>query len=183
MSEETVVRHCSPTLAGLKTGSLLTAAFSSEADLHDTVRKLNKLLTKKGLRVLPLRYRDHRGLIYMYRPSKLSEDLQDSAAARLLRACGYPEASSEQRINHLRKRLSENREFPHEIGLFLGYPPADVEGFILNGARHSKLAGVWKVYGNVEEAQRQFAAFRHCTAQFLATFHMHGSLEKLAVSL
>ena len=29
-------------------------------------------------------------------------------------------------------RLQENEGFPHEIGLFLGYPPEDVLGFIEN---------------------------------------------------
>ena len=32
------------------------------------------------------------------------------------------------------QRLADGGKFPHEIGLFLGYPPEDVSGFIENRA-------------------------------------------------
>ena len=44
----------------------------------------------------------------------------------------------------------------------MGYPPGDVEGFLRDGGRHCKLCGPWKVYDNVEEAARRFAAFHRC---------------------
>ena len=65
-------------------------------------------------------------------------------------------------LRELTRRLREGEEFPHEIGLFLGYPPGDVEGFLRDGGRHCKLCGPWKVYDNVEEAARRFAAFHRC---------------------
>ena len=39
--------------------------------------------------------------------------------------------------SRLIKRLNEDAEFPHEIGLFPGYPPEDVRGFIENRAERS----------------------------------------------
>ena len=42
----------------------------------------------------------------------------------------------------------ESGEFPHEVGLFLSYPPEDVKGFIAHRANDFKCAGLWKVYGN-----------------------------------
>ena len=63
MSEELLVRHCSPTLAGMKTGNMFTCSFENEESMKGDVRKLNGLLGKKGLRVLPLRYRNNRALI------------------------------------------------------------------------------------------------------------------------
>ena len=50
----------------------------------------------------------------------------------------------EQCLARLIERLKDADEFPHEIGLFLGYPPEDVEGFIQepNGQKYT---GIWKV--------------------------------------
>ena len=80
----------------------------------------------------------------------------------MLDRAGYPVSQgTEAMLAHLRRRL-QGGEFPHEIGLFLGYPPGDVEGFLRDGGRHCKLCGPWKVYDNVEETARRFAAFHRC---------------------
>ena len=54
------------------------------------------------------------------------------------------------------QRLGQAAEFPHEIGLFLGYPPEDVQGFLEN--RLCKCVGCWKVYGDEQAAQNGFAS-------------------------
>ena len=56
----------------------------------------------------------------------------------------------------------ESESFPHEIGIFLGYPAEDVRGFVENGGCNYKLCGCWKVYGSVESARRKFAAYDRC---------------------
>ena len=52
--------------------------------------------------------------------------------------------------------------FPHEIGVFLGYPLADVEGFIRNAGQNCLLCGCWKVYSDPESARRTFANYDRC---------------------
>ena len=89
MSEDYLIQHCAPTLAGIKTASLFTCPYDNPADLLDSIRRMNKWLTPKGLRLLPLRFSEKKALIYLYRPKKLSADLEDATAARLLRRCGY----------------------------------------------------------------------------------------------
>ena len=78
MCEEMLIRHCSPTLAGLKTGNMFTCYFENEVKMRDSIRSFNRILVKKGLRVLPLRFRNNRGLIYVYRPSRLCRDFKNS---------------------------------------------------------------------------------------------------------
>ena len=41
MSEELIVRHCSPTLAGLKTGSLFSCPSASPDEMRRALRDLN----------------------------------------------------------------------------------------------------------------------------------------------
>ena len=59
-----LIRHCSPTLAGIKTGNLFYCACPSRKDLTRDLCRLNKKLVPKGIRVLPLRACKGRALIY-----------------------------------------------------------------------------------------------------------------------
>ena len=175
-----LIRHCSPTLAGMKTGNIFTCAYKEVREVRDYVRSLNRRLRQKGLRVLPLRYSQNRALIYVYRPDRLSRDLQHDTANLLLSERGYC-GTPENCIIHLMSRLKECGEFPHEIGLFLGYPPEDVCGFIENKPGSCKCTGVWKVYGDAEEAQRLFARYKKCTDIYCRCLAEGKPLERLTV--
>ena len=89
MSDEMFIEHCSPTLAGLKTGNIFTCPFTSLDEVRQDIRRLNAMLRPKGLLVLPLRFMKGKVLIYLFRPAKLDEDLMDTEAARLLTEEGY----------------------------------------------------------------------------------------------
>ena len=71
--------------------------------------------------------------------------------------------------------------FPHEIGLFLGYPPKDVKGFIEEGPRCAKCTGCWQVYGDEEKALKTFERYRKCTEVYCAQVSCGKSLERLTV--
>ena len=183
MSEELLVRHCSPTLAGMKTGNLFACSFPNEDEMKECVRCWNRTLTKKGLRVLPLRFQNGRALIYVYRPAKLNADLQHNIAEQLLQERGYCTETSERCVVHLIRRLCEYEEFPHEIGLFLGYPPEDVLGFIQNQARGYKCVGCWKVYGDEEKAKKTFERYKKCTNTYCRCYMQGKSIERLTVAV
>lgn len=182
MSEDMIIKHCSPTLAGLKTGNMFSCNFYDAADMRNTLRSLNRLLGKKGLRILPLRFKKNQALIYVYRPARLSSDLKQDTACRLLKERGYGMESPEHCVMELIKRLDESREFPHEIGLFLGYPPEDVRGFIEHGAEGCKCTGYWKVYGDARAAQELFTKYKRCTDIYCAQHARGRSLEQLTVA-
>ena len=183
MSEELLVRHCSPTLAGIKTGSLFTCAYATPDELRAAMRYWNRRLGSRGLRVLPLRYRHGRALIYVYRPRHLARDLQREEALRLLRARGYHTETGDRCLVDLIRRLSEGTEFPHEIGLFLSYPPEDVCGFIENRAGGYKTVGCWKVYGDEQAARQTFEQYDRCTALFQAQWAGGRSIERLTTAV
>ena len=70
--------------------------------------------------------------------------------------------------------------FPHEIGLFLGYPAVDVKGFMEH--RECKCTGLWKVFESDEaEAQRYFARCRRCTEGYLKRNQQGWSLSRLTI--
>lgn len=182
MSEELIIRHCSPTLAGLKTGNMFRCSYSSQSELLDEIRKLNRKLACKGLRVLPLRIDDRRALIYVYRPSKLKTDFEHCDAVCLLKRFGYTFERPERCVAELVARMREKAEFPHEVGLFLGYPPEDVHGFIENKAQCSKCTGTWKVYGDQEKAQKAFDLYKKCTDIYSAQHAKGKPIERLTIA-
>lgn len=184
MSEELLIRQCSPTLAGLKSGSLFCMPFADREALLRQMRGYNTILRKKGISVFPVRIGENRALIYMCRPKKLKADLEKPLTKELLSAAGYKNCGIGTVFSVLLQKLrSENAVFPHEIGLFLGYPPEDVRGFMQNKGRGCKLAGCWKVYGDENSAQRTFALYKKCTRLYTAQYAAGKPLDRLAVKI
>ena len=159
--EQTLAWHCAPSLAGIKAADLLTWTVEGREGA-DLLSHYAELLSSRGIRLYVLGARRGRTLLLIFRPRQLDCWLAQAKVREMLDRAGYPVSrDTEAMLAHLRRRL-QGGEFPHEIGLFLGYPPGDVEGFLRDGGRHCKLCGPWKVYDNVEEAARRFAAFHRC---------------------
>ncbi len=182
MSEDVIISHCSPTMAGLKTGNLFACSVDDRGELADSMRKANAALVPRGLRMVPVKYMDGKALIYMYRPGRLKQDLSDETAYRILAQKGYPLENTSNCVAELARRISSNGEFPHEIGLFLGYPAEDVYGFIRYGSKKAKYVGAWRVYGDEQKARRKFEQFEKCTRVYSETFKKNGSFGKLIVN-
>lgn len=181
MSEEYLIRNGAPTLAGLKTANLFTCPYQDKAEVVAAVSRWNRELLPKGLRVLPLHFWEKRVLLYLYRPKMLSEDLSREEARQILHPLGYDCSQNAKCIVRLTEKLRTQAEFPHEIGLFLGYPPADVRGFMKN-SRACKCVGCWKVYGDEEAAKRKFAQYKTCTQVYCRQWAKGMGMNRLAVA-
>ena len=57
--------------------------------------------------------------------------------------------------------------FPHEVGLFLGYPPEDVLQYYTKKGRDYLFSGYWKVYTNPEKAIETFKMYDECRNHFM----------------
>ena len=188
MSDELLIQFGAPTLAGIKTGNLFTCACEDRAQTLRELRGLNRKLVPKGLRVIPLRFTNDRMLVYLYRPDRLRQDLSDREARKLLKKAGYQHETVNQCLAELSRRLrcwDRREEFPHEIGLFLSYPPEDVRGFIAHSEDRSvgcKLVGTWRVYGDADKAQKTFDRYKKCTESYCRQWSCGVSLVHLAVA-
>ena len=183
MLESLLVQCCAPTLAGLKTGSLFSCPYAAREELIGELRRLNRCLSPRGLCLIPLRCGAKRALLYLFRPEKLALDLQQSCARRILCEAGYGDGRIGPCVQCLIRRLQSSGDFPHEIGLFLSYPPEDVQGFIDNRAQNYKLAGPWKVYGDEDAARRTFERYEKCTQAYCKALRAGRSLAQLAVAV
>ena len=182
MLDKALVAHCAPTLARLKTGNLFTIFHLPEEEVATQVAAWNLCLGKKGVRLTVLRRGKRGTLLYVFRPEHLASDLSRPCVAAFLQRYGYKDLTVRGAVERLRQRLGETEEFPHEIGLFLGYPLGDVEGFIVNRGQNCKCCGCWKVYGDEEQALRQFARYRKCHAVYLRLWQAGRSVEQLTVA-
>ena len=182
MSELNIINNCSPTLAGLKTGNIFNYAIQEGEDVYSSVSNFNNVFKPKGLKMEVLRIKDGVALIYLYRASALSQDLSLNTTKSFLKANDYPIDSLSSCLEKLKQRVNDSNEFPHEIGLFIGYPIEDVKGFIEKGADESKYCGAWRVYGDVEAAKKKFAIFKKCRDVYRSVYEKNNNFGKLIIS-
>lgn len=162
--EQLLAFHCGPTLAGIKAGSLVSCCRRRFPGLEAQAEYYNRCFRSTGIRFEILHTSERTSLLYIYRPGLLHKQLSLPLARTLLAQTGYPEeAELDGLLAHLRQRLrAQDGSFPHEIGLFLGYPAEDVEGFQLHHGMACKLCGQWKVYSDVERAKALFHRYTCC---------------------
>jgi hypothetical protein len=132
---------------------------------------------RRGLRFLYFTRPGGPALIFAFRPGLLARTLKNPLTRRILADLGYPaSAGPEASLAGLARRFKESREFPHEVGLFLGYPPPDVLGFIRHRGAHCKLCGLWKVYDDVEGAAALFEEYARCKRRLLDHLRRGGTI-------
>lgn len=197
MPERVIIETCAPTLAGLKTGNLVNLNCREETDsqIVQDIRELNRALAGKGVRAVPLGWRaqdkgrNHvkRGrhvLLYLYRPDYLRRDLDRPDAREVLQGNGYSQDDVSVNVARLARKVAEapsSKEFPHEIGLFLGYPPEDVKAFINHREIGCKCVGCWRVYGDEEKARRIFDRYKKCTRIYCEQWERGKTIDQLTV--
>lgn len=64
MSEEAVILHGTPTLTGIKTGSLFRCEYESIEAMRTSLREWIRRFSGKGLRVIPLSFETNKALLY-----------------------------------------------------------------------------------------------------------------------
>lgn len=195
-----LLEKAAATLTGHKPASLFSLRreqFPRFAETFCTLRR--EVEDTVALRCFRKRTQSY--LVFVYRPAALcallrAQELRDFLTAldypaalmeacaehhRCARACGHcrREASPLQLeclLAEVAKRMRRD-DFPHEVGLFLGYPLRDVEGFIRCRGREASSCAGWKVYGDaaaVEEAEARAALYRE-TSRRLLRFYEEGS--------
>lgn len=180
--EKYLIEHCAPTLASLKTASMFCVPVTDHQELETQIQIWNKHFHKKGLFIQVLRRRKTNALIYVCRSSHLQSDLQRPGVAEFLTEFGYSGLDAKDSLSRLKSRLEQSDSFPHEIGVFLGYPLDDVIGFIQHGGKNCACTGCWKVYCNPCEAVKTFERYRKCRHIYTRLWNQGRSVLQLTVA-
>lgn len=167
--ETQLVRHCAAVLAGVKIANYYCTPESTA--LLEALKHWNLSFRKEKIRFRKLCSCHGRCGIFVYREDALQKRLNEPQVREILRAAGYRNLSLRGALFTLQQRLSYQRAtkgdcFPHEIGIFLGYPVRDVEAFIHHKGKNALLVGPWKVYHDVKAAQRCFDQYQQCRQLF-----------------
>ncbi len=159
--QEKLALYSAPTLIGMKTASLFRIQKKDIPDYEECLHYFNQQFKKYGIQICILQENKSSVLLYIYESASLDHILSNPLVWDILKPFHYPNQDLTKVLEHLRKRLLED-EFPHEIGLFLGYPLYDVIHF-MNKSCKCKLIGHWKVYCNVKNTQKTFYKYNCCT--------------------
>ena len=156
--------HCAPALAGIKPANLLCCRFSRYPDFDRVIECYNSIFASGEIRFDVLCRCPESCLLLVYRRRTLAQQLQQPEIRTLLETAGYFRGNTvEEDLERLSQRLCRSEGvFPHEIGLFLGYPPEDVTGFVRHRGQNFKFCGHWKVYSNEQKARRIFECYDRC---------------------
>ena len=113
MSEDLLIRHCSPHPGRDQDGKPLFLRLPQPEGSDARLVPAEQELVPKGIRVLPLRVCKGRALIYAYRPNALESDLTDHRARALLLKYGYVPENPNGCVVHLTSTaLRSEGEFP-----------------------------------------------------------------------
>ena len=101
-------------------------------------------------------------LLFCYQEERLVYELENIKNSDMLSE--YTSLTKIQdKIDLLKEKMHTywaiGSDFPHEVGLFLGYPVWDVKGFIEHKGQQYKLCGYWKVYDDVPGALCKFEEY------------------------
>ena len=177
---EIVILHCAPTLAGLKPASLFTCHKAEYPDLKAELAYLNAQLNSRNIFFQIVASRPTYDLVMIYEGTLLWNHIQGEGEAEFLRSYGYKLEDLKETLRQLMVQM-QNNDFPHEVGIFLGYPLEDVKSFIREGGRNYKDIGYWKVYHNEVKAHEIFKTYKRCVEFFQKRFHRGVRLEQLVL--
>ena len=153
--ERTLAIHSSPAICGIKASNLINIKYSD--DLFKEIEELNSKYPNLSFNIL--RIIGDKALILIYRKNVLDNELKKKENINYLKSLGYDVSSTSSMINCLKEKIKDN-DFPHEIGVFLGYDLSDIKSFV--SGKKCIYVGYWKVYSNLEEKKKIFNRYTRC---------------------
>lgn len=154
--ETKLALQCAPLITGIKMANLLIVATCDENEVR-------RILRKTGITYYRLLRMENKTTFLLFHRLQLAAYLKDREVQRVLEADGYEDLSLGGILQKFQIRYETHMKdrvgFPHEMGLLLGYPVEDVEGFINNKGQNALYAGYWKVYHDVPAKKRIFESY------------------------
>lgn len=163
--------QCAPVITGIKISNLLNIR-------ADSYRQAAEIVSGSDISMYTLGAAGGRVTVFLFDKAGLCDFLRREEVRAMLRRFGYEDCSVDKVLpvfrvryqEYLRNRRSDRADrgwFPHEMGLLLGYPPEDVEGFIRNQGKNSLCTGYWRVYENAEAKKCVFRSFERAEERLI----------------
>lgn len=154
--EMQLAMQCAPVIMGLKISNLLIIS-------NENVDKVRGILDGTNLLSRILLVKEKKSILLVYQQERFLQYFSQEEIRKLLRRLGYRKMELEELLLVFCGRYADycrcGGNFPHEMGLLLGYPIEDVTGFIENNGKNFLYTGYWKVYQNIGEKIHLFRQF------------------------
>ena len=163
-----IATQCAPLICGVKISNLLIVE-NIEFD------NISHIFENTSIVIHKLYMDESKSILLLYNYKEVESYLNEKSISQFMKAQGYNTLKIEDILYNISKRFKnfkdnkENKdnkdskadkaEFPHELGIILGYPIWDVIGFIKNKGGNSLYTGYWKVYKNLEQANETFLKY------------------------
>ncbi len=156
-----IAKQCAPLLTGIKISNvLITSAVNCE--------KVYEMFKDTTVMIKSIYFDGEKITLLLYQPEQLMVTLQQSEVKLFMQENGYRSLETEEVLDCFSARfaayMKHRSPFPHEMGILLGYPISDVIGFMKNSGKNFLYSGYWKVYSNLQEAQKTFHMYKQAKA-------------------
>ena len=162
--------QCAPLITRIKISNLLTVSSKESSRIH-------AILAGTEIESYCLYRQGEKSIYFLFYRAEFETYLNEFSIRQVLEGYGYPKVEVTGVLECLRKRYKAFRngkgKFPHEMGILLGYPIEDVEGFVKNKGENYLYAGYWKVYKDVEDKKLLFDSYE-CAKEGLMLLVGHG---------
>lgn len=156
--------QCAPVITGIKVSNLFIIDKNKVEELYD-------IIAGTDISAYYLYEVDIKANILLYRKNELQQYLLKRENEDFIRSMGYQSTYLDEFLPEFAVRFSFYQltqcEFPHEMGILLGYPVEDVEGFIINDGKNELYTGYWKVYANLPEKLVLFNYYEAAREHFI----------------
>lgn len=170
--------HGAPIIKGIKIANLITVTVKE-------VGSINKILRGTNISYRVLKTGDKNVILYLYREKELEKYIFSTDVRDFLQMYGYAGSDIDIMLDRLSDRIMLHKngktEFPHEIGVFLGYPLMDVKGFLENSGENFSYVGYWKVYHDVQGALKLFKQYDEEREKTLEDIILGKTIREIAV--
>ena len=121
--------HGAPTLEGIKPGNLISFNKNRIKNCQRILNQYKTCMECNGIYFFTLSETENWLLLFIYRKNTLKQLIQNKEIREFLSSYGYEHCRYlSQYLRYLKIRMSlQKKGFPHEIGIFLGYPLDDVK--------------------------------------------------------
>lgn len=154
-----VIEVLGPVILGSKPCEILNIS-KNDCLKQNKINQINDFFescTKVSYQIITLEDKSIR--ILFYNKNSLEEIFKNKRCVNFLKFLGYPNYTNVcEYIEILVYKLYSN-EFPHEIGIFLGYPLKDVIGFMGYSNYEFIETKAWRIYGNPEDSYKTYDKF------------------------
>lgn len=148
--------QCAPLIAGLKVSNLFIISV-------EEMNRFEQALKQSDISWYILAKEQHKVTLLLFRMKNFSRYLTQNKVVESLKQFRYEDMSISEILTEFRLRyqrcIFDGGEFPHEMGILLGYPVEDVRGFIQYEGKKYLHSGYWKVYDRLPEKLRLFQRY------------------------